>query len=118
MRSSSGEVAVYNTLVANGLDFEEEYSFEDLTTSAGVPLRFDFAVFDEDGNVDFLIEFNGLQHYKPIAKYGGVKALERQRYNDSRKRVYCAMHRIPLVVIPYFDEPRISYDYIMNKAGY
>jgi hypothetical protein len=29
------------------LDFEEEYSFPDLVSNTGRPLRFDFAVFDD-----------------------------------------------------------------------
>jgi len=33
----------------NGLPYQEEYSFEDLVSSSGHPLRFDFAVFDDDG---------------------------------------------------------------------
>ena len=118
MRSSSGEVKIYNILLANHFDFEEEYSFDDLVSSSGRPLRFDFAVFDENGDVDFLIEFNGIQHYKPVTRYGGGPGLDKQRYNDAQKKLYCARHNIPLVIIPYFDEGRISYDYIMTKAGY
>ena len=29
--------------------------FKDLVSSSGHPLRFDFAVFDDDGQIDFLI---------------------------------------------------------------
>lgn len=118
MRSSSGEVAIYNVLLANDIDFAEEYIFDDLSAPNGNPLRFDFAVFDENGDVDFLIEFNGIQHYKPIPKYGGFKGLSHQRYNDAAKRKYCIVHKIPLVVIPYYDEAKISYDYIFSRAGY
>jgi len=39
------------------LPFVEEYTFSDLIASSGKPLRFDFAVFDDEGNLDFLIEF-------------------------------------------------------------
>ena len=34
----------------NGLNFKEEYSFKDLLSNTGRPLRFDFAVFDDEGN--------------------------------------------------------------------
>jgi hypothetical protein len=34
------------------------------------------------------------------------------------KREYCKKHDIPLVLIPYYDEGRITYDYIMKAAGY
>ena len=35
-----------------------------------------------------------------------------------KKREYCAKHNIPLVIIPYWDEGRLDYDYIMTAAGY
>jgi hypothetical protein len=34
------------------------------------------------------------------------------------KREYCKKHNIPLVIIPYYDEGRINYDYIFTAAGY
>ena len=47
MRASRGEIKIEEILKASGLVFEEEYSFADLSSSNGRPLRFDFAVFDE-----------------------------------------------------------------------
>lgn len=44
-----------------GVSFQEEYSFLDLVGHTKAPLRFDFAVFDDDGDLDFLIEFQGVQ---------------------------------------------------------
>jgi len=118
MKASRGEIKIYEILKNSGLQFEEEYSFPDLTTSNGRPLRFDFAIFDDEGNLDFLVEFQGIQHYQAKSKFGGAKGFSRQRYNDTRKRVYCYQHNIPLIVIPYWDEPRVDYDYIMKLAGY
>lgn len=101
-----------------GLPFEEEYIFPDLTSSSGKPLRFDFAVLDDSGEVDFLIEYQGIQHYQPKSKFGGLSGLRKQQYNDLKKREYCAKHNLNLVIIPYTDEYRINYDYIMRAAGY
>ena len=42
-------------IAASGIIIKEEYSFDDLVSSSGHPLRFDFAVFDDDGDIDFLI---------------------------------------------------------------
>ena len=36
----------------------------------------------------------------------------------SEKRRFCALHDIKLLELPYTEENLISYDYIMNKAGY
>ena len=70
------------------------------------------------GELDFLIEFQGKQHYSSVSKYGGARGLHRQQYNDTLKRKYCLKNRIKLVTIPYYDENKLSYDYIMTAAGY
>lgn len=114
MRSSRGEIKIEEILKNSGLAFQEEYSFPDLVSSNGRPLRFDFAVFDDEGNIDFLIEYQGIQHYEAKSKFGGYTGLRRQQYNDLQKRVYCKKNNIILIAIPYTDEGRISYDYIMN----
>ena len=89
MRASRGEIKIEDILRAAELNFKEEYIFPDLVSSNGRPLRFDFAVFDDCGDLDFLIEYQGIQHY-------GYKLIE----------------------IPYIDEALIDYDYIMKRAGY
>jgi hypothetical protein len=60
LRASRGEIKIEEILSEAGLNFEEEYSFKNLTSASGTPLRFDFCVFDDDGNIDFLIEFQGI----------------------------------------------------------
>ena len=35
-----------------------------------------------------------------------------------KKREYCLKNNIILVTIPYWDESRMDYDYIMKLAGY
>ena len=118
MKSSRGEIKICDILDMAGLQYIEEYSFSDLVSSSGRPLRFDFAVLDDNGDVDFLIEFQGIQHYEAKSKFGGAQGLYRQKYNDTQKRLYCEKHGIPLVEITYWDEHIMNYDYIMRAAGY
>ena len=118
MRASRGEIKIAEILEMNGMNFKEEYEFPGLNSENGRALRFDFAVFDDDGNLDFLIEFQGIQHYEAKSKFGGYSGLRKQQYNDMKKREYCAKHGITLIAIPYWDEGRIDYDYIMTAAGY
>lgn len=118
MKASRGEIKIYDILSEADLYFEEEYSFPDLVSSSGKKLRFDFAVFTDDGELDFLIEYQGVQHYEPRSKFGGRQGFERQKYNDAKKRSYCMLHGLTLIEIPYWDEGRINYDYIMTAAGY
>ena len=109
---------ICDILTDAGLNFQEEYSFPDLISNTGHPLRFDFAVFDDNNDIDFLIEYQGEQHYKPKSKFGGIQGLRKQQYNDMLKREYCKKRNIKLLAIPWLDEGRISYDYIMTLAGY
>ena len=118
MRASRGEIKIEDILTMAELNFKEEYIFSDLVSNNGRPLRFDFAVFDDEGELDFLIEYQGEQHYMPKAKFGGLSGLRKQQYNDMQKRLYCEKHNINLVLIPYWDEGKINYDYIMKAAGY
>jgi hypothetical protein len=60
MKASRGEIKICDILTESGLSFAEEYSFSDLVSISKVPLRFDFAVFDDDGEIDFLIEYQGV----------------------------------------------------------
>ena len=112
-RASRGEIKIEDILRHNDLNFQMEYIFPDLATSSGRPLRFDFAVFDDDGNVDFLIEYQGVQHYSAVAKFGGKKGLFKQKYNDNQKRIYCAKNDIPLIAIPYWEENNITLDMLL-----
>ncbi len=118
MRASRGQIKIQEILKQSGLDFAEEYSFSDLVSNTGRPLRFDFAVFDDEHNIDFLIQYQGIQHYQPKSVFGGMSGLRKQQFNDMKKRQYCQKNDITLVIIPYWDEGRITYDYILKAAGY
>lgn len=118
MRASRGEILIEEILKEAGFNFEMEYIFPDLRSPNGRPLRFDFVVFDDDGIIDFIIEYQGRQHYEPSQKFGGKKGFYRQQYNDNQKRRFCALHGFNLIEIPYTEENLITYDYIMHKAGY
>lgn len=118
MDASRAEIKIHEILRDSGMKYEMEYIFPDLMSSNGKPLRFDFVVFDDDGNIDFLIEFQGRQHYQATSRFGGKSGLRKQQYNDNLKRRYCAFHGYKLIEISYEEENLISYDYIMAKAGY
>ena len=53
---SWNEQNITKMLLENNIEFEAQYTFSDLKGKDNVhPLRFDFAVFDDDGDIDFLI---------------------------------------------------------------
>lgn len=114
MRASRGEIKISDILTMNEMSFQQEYSFPDLNSASGSPLRFDFAVFDDEDDLMFLIEYQGKQHYEVNSKFGGHSGLRRQQYNDMQKREYCEKNKIILLIIPYIHEHKMNYDYIMN----
>ena len=46
-------------LQKSNIEYATQYTFPDLLGENGGRLRFDFAIFDDDGNIDFLIEYQG-----------------------------------------------------------
>ncbi|MBR4948557.1 MAG: hypothetical protein IKZ29_08365 [Clostridiales bacterium] len=98
---SSFQWIVTKLLMENGIRYQVEYSFDDLYGIAGKnQLRFDFAVFNDDGTIKALIECQGEQHYKPVEEFGIYK-FQQQIKNDGLKRQYTASHNIPLIEISY-----------------
>ena len=73
MRASRGEIKIEEILRAADLKFRMEYIFPDLKSPNGRPLRFDFVVFDDDGKIDFIIEYQGKQNYEQSSKFGGKR---------------------------------------------
>lgn len=61
MSMSRGEIKIADILTHAGLEFKREYSFPDLLGNSKHPLRFDFCVLDDAGEIDFLIEYQGVQ---------------------------------------------------------
>lgn len=116
MKASRGEIKICDILDAAGLDYKEEFIFDDLISSNGRPLRFDFCVFDDDGEIDFLIEYQGIQHYEKKSAFGGAQGLARQKFNDRKKREYCEKNGYKLVIIPYWEECILDYDYLIKAA--
>ena len=57
MRASRGEIKIEEILEEAGLPFKMENIFPDLKSPSGRPLRFDFVIFDDDGKIDFIIEY-------------------------------------------------------------
>lgn len=63
-------------------------------------LPFDFYIPE----YNILIEYNGIQHYKPIGLFGGEEHLKYRQNNDNIKKNYCKENNIPLLIIRYDDK--------------
>ena len=59
------------------------------------------------------IEYQGLQHFKPIDHWGGIKALQKQKARDKKKREICSSLGINLVYFRYNEG--LSNDIVLAK---
>ena len=51
-----------------------------------------------------MIEFDGEQHDRPVARWGGAEAFKLQRKRDEIKNNYCKDKGITLIRIKYYDD--------------
>lgn len=121
MAMSIGERKVAMLLDQGDILYKQEFSFPDLKSDKGIPLRFDFAVFEdveayEEDRVKFLIEFQGEQHYRQ--KFTSRESFQRQLSNDKRKRNYCHVKGIVLVAIPYTEYNSMTLDSILEQGRF
>lgn len=80
---------------------ERQKKFEDCIDANCLP--FDFYV-----NNKFLIECDGVQHFKPVNYFGGIIRHEIQIKHDKIKNNYCYKNKIPLLRIAYKDIKNIE----------
>ena len=85
-----------------GIIWTKQFSFEDCKDK--VPLPFDIAVFNNDFELIYLIEYDGGQHFK---EKSGMFDYATQHRHDLMKNKYCFEHNIPLIRIPY----DVEYDF-------
>ena len=82
------------------INYKVEVSFPELMGTKNL-LKYDFAIFNTDGSIKFLIECQGKQHYEPVKEFGGKSQFKYQVRNDKRKYEYAKKNNITLIEIPY-----------------
>lgn len=111
---SKSEVTIEKILKLKSLNFEIEFKFKDLRYK--YPLRFDFAIFNKEGDIEFLLEFNGRQHYEWVKTFHGTEeGLQIYRDRDLLKKEYCEKNMIPLHIIRYDEDISKSLIKIINQ---
>lgn len=112
---SQGENIIEQILKTNNINYKKQYSFPDLKNIR--PLRFDFAIFDEQNRLQFLIEFDGRQHYLgPESAWKNNTSLEEIQKRDLLKNDYCKKNNIVLKRIPYFRRQDISFETLFDDT--
>lgn len=101
--ASKGEELIASILNSNNISFETQKTFFNCTFPNTKNLaRFDFYV-----NNQYLIEFDGEQHFYPM-DFSGNKSEEQKQFDfqlnqtrDNYKNQWCKDNNIPLIRIPY-----------------
>lgn len=103
-QSSKGEKAIDYYLNVNNIEYISHYKYDDLFGVGGGYLSYDFYL----PSYNLLIEFQGIQHEKPIEIFGGQEQFLIQQEHDNRKRNYANSHNIELLEIWYYDFDNIE----------
>lgn len=92
---SKGEKSIKLYLDDNNIFYIQQKKF---TNCASISkLKFDFYLPEHNT----CIEFDGLQHSRPVKLFGGKEAFDNLKRCDSIKNKYCHDNRIKLIRIPY-----------------
>ena len=92
-RESLGERAISNFLEKNNISHIKQKKFKDCKFINQLP--FDFYLPD----YNLCIEYDGIQHFKPMKMFGGEKEFKKTKIKDDIKNKYCSEHNIKLIRI-------------------
>lgn len=107
---SHGEMKIKSLLEEYNIPFEQEKSFSDcVNPSTNRLLRFDFFV-----NNQYLIEFDGKQHYEQSPNWEPLEDIQRR---DRIKDTWCKEHNITLIRIPYTKLNTLTIEDLLPKRG-
>lgn len=96
--TSKGEVAISEILDHLEVNYDTEVWFDDLVHIRY--LRFDFGIYNKEGKLECLIEYDGRQHFK---RWSGMteEQFRDLKMRDKMKDEYCFEKGIDLIRIPY-----------------
>lgn len=117
--SSRGEKKISKILKESNTLFKKEFVLSECTDEGF--LRFDFALFNSDGSLYCLLEYDGSQHFMPVDFAGRGEdwaddQFKKIQERDGIKNQYCITNNIPLIRIPYweFDNVEIIISKLIN----
>jgi hypothetical protein len=103
--ASKGEKEIRLFLERNNIIFNTQHTFENCKNERYLPFDFYIPI------INTCIEFDGLQHFKPIEYFGGEKTLKITKAHDKIKTDFCINNSIKLIRIMYNEN-------ILDKLNY
>ena len=114
---SSGEQMVQNFLDENNIKYKPEQHLKGcVRPKEGKQrcgkLRYDFYLKE----LNILIEYDGMQHYKPVKRWGGEKGFEVRKRRDQIKDEFAKSAGIPLIRIKYTYDTQEEINKVMEDV--
>lgn len=97
---SVGEKKISSFLFENNIEFIPQYSVH----INNCRHLFDFFI----PNKNVYIEYDGIQHFKPIDFFGGEEALRKRKLRDNQKNNWCEENNAKLIRIKYAQQSNIE----------
>lgn len=97
-KKSKGEKIISWFLDKNEIQYEEQKKFDGCKNKTHLP--FDFYLSE----YNICIEFQGIQHFKPVEHMNGNNGLLKRQKNDNIKREFCKKNGIGLLEINYSEK--------------
>lgn len=117
---SKGELIIGNILRENNLKFITQFTPNNFYFSSGTKPKFDFAILNDSGELNYLIEYDGIQHFVSRNDNGWNtdENLSQTLERDNQKNIMCLKNKIPLIRIPYFHKNIIIDDLLIEKTKF
>lgn len=115
---SKGELIIASLLKEANINFEQQKSFKDCKfPNSNYYAKFDFYV-----NNQYIIEYDGEQHYyykNNPHTWNNKTNFEIVQQHDKYKNNWCKEHQIPIIRIPYFKLQEITInDLLLDSSQY
>lgn len=98
--ASKGELALEEIFIKHNIQFKREFKIPDTN------FRYEYDFYLPDRNC--LIEFHGIQHYKPIEYFGGTDNLDYVKANDKFKKHLADSSSIRIIYFNYIQLKQLA----------
>jgi very-short-patch-repair endonuclease len=104
---SKGENKIAKYLDKLNIKYKREYKLDKYD------YRYDFYLPE----LNILIEYDGIQHFKPVKHFGGIENLKKTKERDNNKNLLAKSLGYKLIRIPY-TKFKVIDNYLLNKIRY
>lgn len=112
---SNGEKKICDLLDDMNIDYDNNSIYKDcIYPETNARLRFDFVVHTDP---EYIIEFDGIQHFKEIKPWELKIDLKGRQSRDAFKDRWCADNNVPLIRIPYTHLSKICNEDLLLESS-